>query len=405
MLTLLLICCGAALLTCAYLRLALWAWVVVFFLILAGFHLLPGINLFTRTAMWGLFVLLFTPLLFVPLRRKLVSAPVLRLYKKQLPSMSDTERDALEVGTVWWDAELASGKPDWRKLTGLNAPTLTQEEQAFLDGPVEKLCEQLDDWAINNHYNDLPENIWQSLRNNRFFAMIIPKSYGGLGFSALAHSAVIMKLSTRSITAAVTAMVPNSLGPGMLLLQYGTQAQKDYYLPRLANGTDIPCFALTAPNAGSDAGSMTDYGVVCTGKYNGKSDVLGIRLFWEKRYITLAPVATLLGLAFKLYDPDHLLGEEESLGITLALIPADHPGVNIGRRHRPGNVPFQNGPITGKDVFIPMDWIIGGQENSAPGPANYSAGPPVLTPAAAVSSTWQSANSRVFGKLSPGSPA
>lgn len=252
-------------------------------------------------------------------------------------------------------------------MRDLAVSKLSAEEQAFLDGPVEELCQRLDDWQITHELYDLPPDIWEFLKQQRFFGMIIPKEYGGLGFSALAHSEVVMKISSRSVTAAVTVMVPNSLGPGELLIKYGTQAQKDHYLPRLADGREIPCFGLTGPEAGSDASSIPDSGVVCRQDFNGEKDVLGIRLNWEKRYITLAPVATLLGLAFQLYDPDHLLGDKEELGITVALIPADHAGVEIGTRHYPLDIPFQNGPNFGRDVFIPMDWLIGGQQQAGNG--------------------------------------
>ncbi len=299
--------------------------------------------------------------LFHGLRRQFISAPVLNWYRKVLPPMSDTERDAIEAGTVWWDAELFSGNPDWESMRALARPTLTEEEQAFLDGPTEALCARLDDWEITAERGDLPPDIWQFIKDEGFLGMIIPTAHGGLGFSALAHSAVVMKISTRSLAAAVTVMVPNSLGPAELLLEYGTEAQKKHYLPRLAAGTDIPCFALTGPDAGSDAASLPDRGVVCYGDYNGER-VLGMRVSWEKRYITLAPVATIMGLAFRLFDPDGLLGDEEDLGITLALVPTDTPGVEIGRRHFPANQAFQNGPTHGADVFMPMDWIIGGQD-------------------------------------------
>ncbi len=300
-------------------------------------------------------------------RMRWISEPMLKLFRRVSPSMSKTEREALAAGSVWWDGELFSGRPKWRKLRQLPKPQLTAEEQAFLDGPVETLCQMLDDWNITHERYDLPPEVWQYIKDNGFFSMIIPKAYGGLEFSALAHSEVVLKVSTRSITAAVTIMVPNSLGPAKLLMEYGTQQQKDYYLPRLASGTEIPCFALTSPHAGSDAGAIPDYGIVCKQEFEGEKDVLGIRLNWDKRYITLGPVATLLGLAFKLYDPDHLLGEQEQLGITLALIPTDTPGVSIGRRHFPLNIPFMNGPNYGKDVFIPMSWIIGGQERVGQG--------------------------------------
>jgi acyl-CoA dehydrogenase len=246
-------------------------------------------------------------------------------------------------------------------LHDLSSSKLSAEEQAFLDGAVETLCRNLDDWQITHELYDLPPDIWAFLKQERFFGMVIPKTYGGLGFSALAHSEVVMKIASRSITAAVTVMVPNSLGPGELLLKYGTPAQKDYYLPRLADGREIPCFGLTAPEAGSDASSIPDHGIICRQDFNSEKAVLGIRLNWEKRYITLGPVATLLGLAFQLYDPERLLGDKENIGITVALIPTNHQGVEIGTRHFPLDIPFQNGPNIGRDVFIPLDWVIGGQ--------------------------------------------
>lgn len=295
------------------------------------------------------------------LRRQFISAPLLRWYRQALPAMSDTEREALEAGTVWWEAQLFSGKPDWPQFLSYARPQLSTEEQAFLDGPVEQLCEMLDDWQIIHVLRDLPPPVWQFLKDRKFFGMIIPKQYGGLGFSALAHSAVVVKLATRSMTAAVTALVPNSLGPAELLLRYGTDQQKQYYLPRLAQGQEIPCFALTGPYSGSDAAAMPDHGVVCYQDVDGEP-VLGMRVSWNKRYITLAPVATVLGLAFRLQDPEHLLGEQTDLGITLALIPTDTPGVNIGQRHYPVKQAFQNGPTSGEGVFIPLDSIIGGRD-------------------------------------------
>jgi acyl-CoA dehydrogenase len=300
-------------------------------------------------------------------RSRLVSEPLLHWFKKALPQVSQTEREALDAGTVWWDGDLFSGKPDWRKLLAVPKPQLTTEEQVFLDGPVEQLCAMLDEWRITHELYDLPPEVWQFIKDQGFLGMIIPRQYGGKGFSALAHSAVITKLASRSGTATVSVMVPNSLGPAELLLHYGTEEQKNYYLPRLARGQEIPCFALTGPEAGSDAGSIPDYGIVCRSEFHGVQDVLGMRVTWEKRYITLGPVATLLGLAFKLYDPDRLLGGNEEIGITLALIPTGTPGVNIGRRHFPLNAAFQNGPNSGKDVFIPMDWIIGGVERAGHG--------------------------------------
>jgi acyl-CoA dehydrogenase len=300
------------------------------------------------------------------LRRDYLTRFIYGWAKHVLPHLSDTEREAIEAGDVWWDADLFTGNPDWSKLLAVPPASLSAEEQAFLDGPVEELCGMLDDWRIAWEWRDLPPQAWQFLKAHKFFAMIIPKDYGGLGFSAYAHSEVVRKLSTRSVTAAVTAMVPNSLGPGELLLQFGTKEQRDYWLPRLANGTEIPCFGLTSPEAGSDAASMIDSGIVCRGTFEGR-DVLGMRLNWHKRYITLGPVATVLGLAFKLYDPDHLIGSEEDIGITVALVPTNLPGVEIGRRHLPALQVFQNGPNFGRDVFLPIDHVIGGVEQVGKG--------------------------------------
>jgi acyl-CoA dehydrogenase len=300
------------------------------------------------------------------LRRDWLSRLIFRWARKVLPSLSATEREAIEAGDVWWDADLFSGNPDWAKLLATPPAQLSAEEQAFLDGPVEELCGMLDDWTITWELRDLPPEVWDFLKAHKLFAMIIPKAYGGLGFSAYAHSEVIRKLSTRSISAAVTAMVPNSLGPGELLMQFGTKAQQDYWLPRLADGREIPCFGLTSPEAGSDAASMVDAGTVCHGTHEGR-DVIGIRLNWHKRYITLGPIATVLGLAFKLYDPDHLIGSRDEIGITVALVPTNLPGVEIGRRHLPAFHVFQNGPNWGRDVFIPMDHVIGGVEQVGKG--------------------------------------
>jgi acyl-CoA dehydrogenase len=299
-------------------------------------------------------------------RRDYITKPIFGWAQHVLPSLSETEREAIEAGDVWWDADLFTGNPDWAKLLAFPKATLSQEEQAFLDGPVDELCRMVDDWQINWELRDLPPEVWDFLKAHKFFAMIIPKSYGGLGFSAYAHSEVIRKLSTRSLTAAVTAMVPNSLGPGELLHQFGTKAQQDYWLPRLAEAKEIPCFGLTSPEAGSDAAAMIDSGVVCRGTWQGR-EVLGIRLNWHKRYITLGPIATVLGLAFKLHDPDHLIGNQDDIGITLALVPTDLPGVEIGRRHLPALMAFQNGPNWGHDVFIPMDNVIGGVEQVGKG--------------------------------------
>src|SRR5687768_6867157 len=342
---------------CAYLRLPLWAWTLAFGVLAVSTQSPPLIGVFAVLAL----------ILNVPLiRRALISNRILAVYRRILPDMSQTEKEAIDAGTVWWDADLFSGKPDWDKLLAVKEPKLTAEEQAFLDGPVEELCRMCDDWEISHERQDLPPHVWQFIKDKGFLGMIIPKKYGGLGFSALAHSAVVMKLSTRSAAAAITVMVPNSLGPGELLLHYGTDAQKSHYLPRLAKGQEIPCFALTSPEAGSDAASIPDYGIVCKGTFQGK-ETLGMRVTWDKRYITLGPVASLLGLAFRLYDPQKLLSEKEDLGITCALVPTGTPGVNIGRRHLPLNAVFQNGPNSGKDVFMPLDWIIGGPEYAGKG--------------------------------------
>ncbi len=337
-----------------------WAWIGViggYLLLWPGFH---GASGWLMAPAWLIFVPAAALLGVPPLRRRYLSAPILDMFRKLMPTVSDTEREALQAGSVWWEADLFSGNPDWNKLLSWDKPTLREDEQAFLDGPVEELCRMLDDWEITEHLYDLPEDVWAFLKEKRFFGMIIPRQYGGLEFTAYGHSCVVMKIASRSITAAVTTMVPNSLGPAQLLLHYGTEEQKNYYLPRLASGEEVPCFALTGPEAGSDAASMPDTGVVCRQEFNGE-ETLGIRLNWEKRYITLGPVATVLGLAFKLYDPDHLLGDREERGITLALIPTDTPGIEIGSRHFPLNQAFMNGPNRGRDVFIPMDWIIGGQ--------------------------------------------
>lgn len=328
-----------------------------------------------------------------PVRLLLVTLPVMQLIRRKLPPISDTERDAIAAGTTWWESDLFGGYPDWRKLLAFPPAKLTLEEQAFLDVTVEQLCQMLDDWAINRDH-DLPPEVWQFLREKGFFGLIIPKEYGGHGFSHEAHSRIVGKIASRSISAGITVMVPNSLGPAELLLHYGSEEQKNHYLPRLARGEDIPCFALTGPTAGSDAGSIPDTGIVCRGLHDGQ-EVLGIRLNWDKRYITLAPVATVLGLAFQLRDPDHLLGSAEAPGITLALIPADHPGVEIGRRHLPAGQAFMNGPTRGHDVFIPINWIIGGREYAGRGWSmlmnSLAAGRGISLPAAGTTTAKQMA--------------
>ncbi len=300
-----------------------------------------------------------------PLRRQVLSRFLLPVVGKILPKLGATERIALEAGTVWWDRALFSGAPPWQELLAYPFPGLTDEEAAFMAGPVEEFCARIDDYEVVQA-GDLPPWAWDFFKQHRFFGMIIPKEYGGLGFSAIAHAQVITRISTRCITAAVTIMVPNSLGPAELLHHYGTPEQKKYFLPRLASGEEMPCFALTGPEAGSDAAATTSEGIVCKGNYEGK-EVLGMRLHWDKRYITLGPISTIIGLAFKLKDPDHLLGKKQDLGITCALIPAQLPGIEIGNRHDPLGIPFQNGPNQGKDVFVPLDAIIGGAEQAGKG--------------------------------------
>ncbi|WP_372779478.1 acyl-CoA dehydrogenase [Litorivivens sp.] len=294
------------------------------------------------------------------LRKQELSRPLLGWVRGMLPQLSDTESEALKSGSVDWDGELFSGRPDWSYLLGVKHSELSAEEKAFLDGPVEELCAMLDDWRITHEDYDLPEPVWQFIRDNGFFGLVIPKDFGGKGFSQRAHSEIVMKISTRSVSAAVTVMVPNSLGPGELLMEYGTDEQKSHYLPRLATGQEIPCFALTSPMAGSDAGAIPDKGIVCKGQWQGE-EVLGLKVTWNKRYITLAPVATLIGLAIKVYDPDHLLGEEDTIGVTCVMVPRDTEGANSGARHLPMNTVFMNGPTWGTEVFIPLSQIIGGE--------------------------------------------
>jgi len=333
-------------------------------LVLSSLLLLAWTGALAGLAIWSVWALLpvvviLLPLVVTPLRKSLISAPVFQGFRKALPTMSRTEKEAIDAGTTWWEGHLFRGKPDWETLHNYPQPQLTAEEQAFLDGPVEEACRMANDFEITHELADLPPELWAHLKKHRFFAMIIKKEYGGLDFSAYAQAKVLQKLSGVSGILAITVGVPNSLGPGELLQHYGTDEQKNHYLPRLARGEEIPCFALTSPEAGSDAGAIPDNGIVCMGNWQGQQ-VLGMRLNWNKRYITLAPIATVLGLAFKLSDPDKLLGDTEELGITCALIPTQTPGVEIGKRHFPLNVPFQNGPTRGKDIFVPIDFIIGG---------------------------------------------
>lgn len=315
---------------------------------------------------WTLYIIIALVLNIRPLRRKLITQPIFNLYCKILPKLSVTEKEALTAGTVGWDGELFSGMPDWDKMRKYAKAVLSDEEREFIQGPVHELCSMLDNWDITHNRFNLPEPVWEFLKKEGFFGLIIPKKYGGKAFSAFAHSSILTMIAGKSSSVASVVAVPNSLGPAELLMHYGTQEQQDHYLPRLAAGIELPCFALTGPEAGSDASAMPDYGVVCRDMFEGE-EVLGIRLNWDKRYITLAPVATVLGLAFKLYDPDHLIGERESLGITCALIPTDLSGITIGRRHYPLNSAFPNGPTQGRDVFIPIDWIIGGVKMAGQG--------------------------------------
>ena len=343
---------------CAYHRSSLRTWTVA----LLVTTVIAGWVFGAHRSMWLLLLielLITLPLLMVDFRRSRISAPLLKAFAKATPKLSATEQVALDAGTVGFEGELFSGKPAWSKLLGQPRPMLNAEEQAFLDGPVEALGKLVSDWEITHQLADLPPPVWDFIKRNRFFGMIIPKNYGGLGFSALGHSAVLQKLSTMSPTLASTVAVPNSLGPAELLLHYGSEEDKSHYLPRLAVGEEIPCFALTGPTAGSDATSIPDTGVVCKRVINGV-ETLGLSLTFDKRYITLAPIATLIGLAFRMYDPEHLLGDKEDIGITLALLPRSTPGLEIGRRHFPLNIPFQNGPVRGKDVFVPLSTLIGG---------------------------------------------
>jgi acyl-CoA dehydrogenase len=356
----------AVFLALAYFQAPILVWTAGAGIMLASWAAAFEFGATANAALAVLFVAVGAALNIPALRRAAISDRVLAIYRRILPDMSATEKDAIDAGTVWWDADLFSGKPDFDKLLAVPEPRLSAEEQAFLDGPCEEACAMANDWEITHERYDLPPRVWQYIKDKGFLGMIIPKKYGGLGFSALAHSAVVMKLSTRSNALAVSVMVPNSLGPAELLLHYGTEEQKNHYLPRLAKGLEVPCFALTNPEAGSDAASIPDYGVVCKGTWQGK-EALGMRVTWDKRYITLGPVATLLGLAFRLYDPDRLLGDKEDLGITCALVPTNTPGVNIGRRHLPLNAAFQNGPNWGRDVFMPIDWIIGGKDYAGKG--------------------------------------
>jgi acyl-CoA dehydrogenase len=354
-----------AVLFMAYKRLPLIVFTLVFTVLLAAYTFVPPAYGVWKGFLW---VMLATLWLFNirPLRKAIISRPFLKAYMRMLPAMSQTEKEALEAGTVWWDGELFTGKPRFEKLLASKAPALTAEEQAFIDGPCEELCRMYDDWEVTHKRADMPPHVWDYLKQKGFFAMIIPKKYGGLEFSAYAHSCVLVKLASRAGLLAATTAVPNSLGPAELLNHYGTEEQKNHYLPRLARGDEVPCFALTHPRAGSDAASLPDTGIVCRGQWQGR-EIVGLRLNFSKRYITLAPIATVVGLAFRMFDPEKLMGDKADIGITCALIPRNTPGLSIGRRHFPLNVPFQNGPLSGKDVFVPLDFIIGGAKMAGQG--------------------------------------
>ena len=349
----------------AYHRLRLAVWAAMTACLLLACWLLGASPVTTLLAAFVV-ALVAVPLLVPGIRKPYITAPLLKFYTKILPPLSDTERTAIESGTVGFEGQLFSGKPDWEQLLSQPKPELTAEEQAFLDGPCEQLCTMVDDWDITHVRADLPPELWQFIKANKFFGLNIPKQYGGLGFSALMNHKVIQKLASISSVVSSTVGVPNSLGPAELLMHYGTDEQKQHYLPRLADGREVPCFALTGPFAGSDATSIPDYGIVTMGEWGG-AQVLGIKLTLNKRYITLAPVATLIGVAFRMYDPDGLLGDKRDIGISLALVPHDTAGLEIGRRHFPLNTPFQNGPIHGEGVFVPLSQLIGGEDHAGKG--------------------------------------
>lgn len=365
------ICLGVACFL-ALKKLPLWSWAALVAVATFAFHTGLWRGTYETPELGILSFLGWVPALFLGamclsnLRHHLLIKPAFRMVKKVLPKVSATEQEALDAGTVGWDAELFSGEPDWSKLKAVAPIELTDEERDFLHGPTEDLCKMLDDWSIRHTHNQVPDNIWDFIKDKGFLGMLISKEHGGLGFSAQAQSLIIGKIASRSPDAAIVVMVPNSLGPGELIEKYGTDEQKSHYLPRLSVGDEIPCFALTGATSGSDAASMRDIGVVCKGQHNGQ-EVVGIKVSWDKRYITLAPKATLLGLAFRLFDPDNLLGKGEDIGITLAMIPHTHPGVNIGRRHLPSRTAFPNGPTQGQEVFIPMEWVIGGEDRVGQG--------------------------------------
>lgn len=386
----------AALFALAMNRAPLWLWALfaAIFTFTAQMGLVHGHLHWPAFPWWSFIGWLAAAALFMAsfpeIKRNYITLPSYRALKDAMPTISETEREALQAGTVGWDAELFSGTPDWSKLRRVSPITLSAEERAFLEGPTTELCKRLNDWRIRHELHDVPDDIWRFVRDNGFLGMLISRAHGGLGFSAQAQSLIVGKISSRSPDGVTIVMVPNSLGPGELIEKYGTDAQKEHFLPRLAKGEEIPCFALTGPFSGSDAASMRDIGVVERGMHEGK-ETLGIKLNWDKRYITLAPNATLLGLAFRLFDLDNLLGRGEDIGITLALIPTNHPGVEIGRRHLPAGAGFPNGPTKGRDVFIPIEWIIGGAERAGQGwrmlMACLAAGRSISLPATSAAAT------------------
>lgn len=350
-----------------YNRLDLYTGTIAAVILMVITTVLSSFSVLSLIIFWLVLLAIVLPININSFRIDYISKPVFNIVKKTLPTLSKTEQTAIDAGHVWLEAELFRGKPDWKSFEKLPAATLTKEEQAFIDGPLTELCSMVDDWNATHIDYGIHPKIWDFIKKNKFLSIIIPKRYGGLEFSAYAHSEIVSRLSSKSITVGISVSVPNSLGPAELLMHYGTEDQKNYFLPRLAKGEDVPCFALTNPEAGSDAGSIPDSGVVCKGKFNGK-EIIGINLNFNKRYITLAPIATVIGLAFKLYDPDNLLGEGiEDYGITCALIPRETKGVTAGNRHMPLNVPFSNGPVKGENVFIPLDFIIGGVEMAGKG--------------------------------------
>jgi len=351
---------------CSFLKTSLQVWTGAVAVTLVAFTFAGEPGWLSLLLGWLVFGALAAVLNYLPWRRAFLTAPVLKMFGTMTPQISETERVALEAGTVGFEGELFTGRPNWKRLIDKPLPELSVEEQAFIDGPCEELCDMVDEWEFTHYRAGLSDQAWEHIRKNKFLGMIIPKEYGGLGFSAVAHRAVLEKVGGMSSTVGSVVAVPNSLGPAELLLHYGTEEQKNHYLPKLATGEEVPCFGLTSTTAGSDATSISDYGVICKGEWEGK-EVLGMRLNFDKRYITLAPVATVVGLAFRLYDPEGLLGDTEDIGISLALLPRDVPGMDIGRRHFPLNNPFPNGPIRGKDVFVPLDFLLGGTEYAGQG--------------------------------------